>query len=274
MTEPTPCPLRQDLERYSLGRLAEGEADAHDRHVGGCPRCLATLRELTCRPDALVEALRTGPSLVEDADERQEVADLIDRLKGLSASTAAASPDTGATADESYDFLAPPQAADQFEAMSQPPDTGLTHDVVCAQLALAKKIRLQKTKARRAWCVGCRACHRSARSTLSELRRLSYPGLRPGRPPTSPARRCRKPSGRSSTAGRPTRLPTRPMACRGNRSRRQPSLNCWTGSPPTTCTASGRPARRSGRKYCEPTGTRNTRSRAPRVDQHGPAGRA
>src|SRR5262245_29693202 len=84
MSESAPCPSRQDLERYTLGQVAEAEAKHLEAPLQDCPRCVAGLNDL--HPgDTLADALRSNSSLVEAA-EQEDVTDLIARLKDLSKS--------------------------------------------------------------------------------------------------------------------------------------------------------------------------------------------
>src|SRR5262249_53431159 len=50
------CPPVEDLQRFSLGQMSEAEAEDLERHLAGCPRCVARVQ--TVQPhDRLLDAV-------------------------------------------------------------------------------------------------------------------------------------------------------------------------------------------------------------------------
>jgi TolB-like protein len=110
------CPDRQELREFTLGRIADLEADQLEQHLSGCRRCLQTIETLG-DDDMLTQLLRSPATVAERPGNEKTVLDLIQRLKGLrsqAAKTAGVADDTpfpgqaGAGA-ATYDFLAPAQ---------------------------------------------------------------------------------------------------------------------------------------------------------------------
>src|SRR5262249_20538223 len=57
MVQPTPCPGRQQLAQFLLGRLAEPETDSLGIHLLDCPHCQVVATNLEAE-DTLVKAMR------------------------------------------------------------------------------------------------------------------------------------------------------------------------------------------------------------------------
>ena len=77
------CPPVEDLQRFLIGQLSDTEANALERHLGGCPQCLKTVEQLT-PDDALVEVVTTlahGQTTVPEEPDADLVAALV-RLHG------------------------------------------------------------------------------------------------------------------------------------------------------------------------------------------------
>jgi serine/threonine protein kinase len=78
MSSASPCPDRPALWKYLLAEVGEDEAETLEAHLLECQVCCSIARSMSPR-DTLVEALRQGPTLAEDA-EGDLVAALLGRL--------------------------------------------------------------------------------------------------------------------------------------------------------------------------------------------------
>ena len=67
MSSASPCPDRPALCKYLLAELGEGEAETLEAHLLECQACCTVARSLSPR-DTLVDALRGGPTLPDDAE--------------------------------------------------------------------------------------------------------------------------------------------------------------------------------------------------------------
>jgi WD40 repeat protein/serine/threonine protein kinase len=76
------CPTRADLERLLLGTVPAPEAEQLERHLAGCPRCLAVVRDLHVA-DPLTEAVQKAPTELAIAFEEALVPYLIERMSAL-----------------------------------------------------------------------------------------------------------------------------------------------------------------------------------------------
>ncbi len=110
---PGPCPSADDLERLSLGQLAEADVDRLAGHLEGCSRCLAVLRAVPAE-DPLVRVLQAARGTTPEAPD-EAVTRLIERLREQPPVTAAGAetPSPGGTA-ELYAFLAPAEGPDEI----------------------------------------------------------------------------------------------------------------------------------------------------------------
>ena len=132
MAEVMECPDAKTLECFWLGKMALDEVEAWAEHLSSCLRCAAGLQGLT-PSDALIDTL---PNLAANgatawqASTAAELTDLIDRLKGLShlagqqletqflgaapgpleSQQADRAEASSGAAEETFDFLAPPQS--------------------------------------------------------------------------------------------------------------------------------------------------------------------
>jgi serine/threonine protein kinase/Leucine-rich repeat (LRR) protein len=109
------CPHLDTLRQLMLGQLPLPQSENLARHLEDCLHCIAAVRTLTTE-DTLLETIRAGNTKV-NAPERAAVQRLIDRLLQLGSSSAidATATSSGTSASsERYDFLAPPQGADEL----------------------------------------------------------------------------------------------------------------------------------------------------------------
>src|SRR5437763_1037294 len=81
MANAPPCPKRDDLQRFLVGRLPEADSRRLQQHLAGCASCLDTLRQLEAK-DPLVEAMRVQGNAAERSEE-DVVAGLVEYLGGL-----------------------------------------------------------------------------------------------------------------------------------------------------------------------------------------------
>jgi hypothetical protein len=104
------CPDRETLERFVLGQFPPEAVERLGHHVEQCARCVGTIQAMTAR-DSLLEAMRSRPTLSLDAASPM-VESLMARLCDFSGSDVASTgaDDQAELAEESYDFLAPPEA--------------------------------------------------------------------------------------------------------------------------------------------------------------------
>jgi WD40 repeat protein/serine/threonine protein kinase len=124
MVGTSPCPGREDWQRFLLGQLAEGETATLEQHLSGCGNCLGTVQALRPR-DAFVETVRVGGKAGGAPTDEADPA-LIERLcrmggqsrgeetpSGEGAADTPPPPRPGSPAREEtgepYDFLAPPR---------------------------------------------------------------------------------------------------------------------------------------------------------------------
>jgi Leucine-rich repeat (LRR) protein len=122
MTDFTPCPERDDLERLLLGRVPEAQAEVLEGHLSACGRCLQTARTLRAE-DPLVAAIRAGARATDvpagEADEAliallDCLPQVVGREEWAGPTPALAGTDTPRPAEphsgeEVYGVLAPPQ---------------------------------------------------------------------------------------------------------------------------------------------------------------------
>src|SRR5947209_7378510 len=77
-----PCPPDEDLQRFLVGQLSESEGECLERHLAGCPRCLAALQRLQpCDRllDVVATVARGAPAPEEQVD--QELLSSLYRLR-------------------------------------------------------------------------------------------------------------------------------------------------------------------------------------------------
>jgi serine/threonine protein kinase len=123
MRKTSPCPDRDALQQLVLGKVAEPEARRLEGHLRACPNCQATLPELDAG-DPLVQSLRQGRGVAAALPQAELLECLMRRLRelrtrdepsGLPPATSLVAADTAADPEEEpYDFLAPPEAADEI----------------------------------------------------------------------------------------------------------------------------------------------------------------
>jgi Leucine-rich repeat (LRR) protein/tRNA A-37 threonylcarbamoyl transferase component Bud32 len=114
------CPDRDVLERLMLGRIAGPEGEQLAQHLEGCERCAAAALTLGAE-DTLTEATR-GRSTAEGAPDADVVRGLVESLRRLGPPAAAGqttadetpNPEHADAGEQTYDFLAPPQAPDEI----------------------------------------------------------------------------------------------------------------------------------------------------------------
>jgi eukaryotic-like serine/threonine-protein kinase len=115
MASTGPCPDDQALLRFALGLGSEEEAEPWERHLAGCPNCLARLSKLRAE-DQFVEALHAQAEGTEPADPA--VATLMRRLGNLPApaglASAATLPPSDSLDAEVLRVLGPAQAPDEI----------------------------------------------------------------------------------------------------------------------------------------------------------------
>ena len=122
------CPERDRLQLYLFGRLDDAGVAAIEEHCSWCGSCAESLERLT-EGDVLVFAMRRGTK-ERECSEEDEVAALIDRLRCSPPVVIGSSPASDTTlwngegtapppeweepTEQGFEFLAPPQAADEL----------------------------------------------------------------------------------------------------------------------------------------------------------------
>ncbi len=119
----TSCPQADDLQRFLLGQVSEGQAWHVEEHLRRCGACLDFLNTLRAE-DPLTAAFRRQGRGTARVPAGERVEGLMHRLRGLPVSRGPVlvegstdpAPDTppGEVPPEVYDFLAPPQAPDEL----------------------------------------------------------------------------------------------------------------------------------------------------------------
>ncbi len=104
------CPGRDELQQLLVGQVPSPRAEQLTDHLAECPRCDEAARMLTAE-DPLLQTLRHPPE--ENEVERTIVANLIQRLRGLSSLGAEGTPPP-ADPEDGRDFLEPPAAPDEI----------------------------------------------------------------------------------------------------------------------------------------------------------------
>jgi serine/threonine protein kinase len=128
MADASPCPPAEDLHRFLLGQLSDTEAERLERHLDGCPRCLAALE--SDRPnDRLLDVVtavghspapadEVEPALLASLDRLRENATLTPDTPFTVSQADTPPPPRGpvpaADAGETYEFLAPPGEPDEL----------------------------------------------------------------------------------------------------------------------------------------------------------------
>ncbi|HTU19425.1 MAG TPA: WD40 repeat domain-containing serine/threonine-protein kinase, partial [Gemmataceae bacterium] len=110
------CPDGEELRQLASGTLAPVSAEPVLHHLRQCRSCLSALEGMPIE-DTLIEALQTWGDRARDGD-KAAVAGLIQRLKklvvGPAADPEATAADAPATRANVFDFLSPPQGADEI----------------------------------------------------------------------------------------------------------------------------------------------------------------
>ncbi|MBI3468429.1 MAG: protein kinase [Planctomycetes bacterium] len=82
MPEPKSCPSPDDLRRFLLGQVDEGDAARIQDHLAGCPRCLESMGNLKT-DDTLLAAMQAQTSAAHSDPDQAVVERLMDKLLGL-----------------------------------------------------------------------------------------------------------------------------------------------------------------------------------------------
>jgi serine/threonine protein kinase/Leucine-rich repeat (LRR) protein len=111
------CPGRAVLEQLQDGKVPFPEVESLARHLEECESCIRIFQSLT-RKDTLSEMLRgPGTAPFKESDTLTSLMARLRRLRSPGPATAAGAgtrDPASAAVIESYDFLAPPQAADEI----------------------------------------------------------------------------------------------------------------------------------------------------------------
>ncbi|MFO1094170.1 MAG: serine/threonine-protein kinase [Planctomycetaceae bacterium] len=86
MSSDTLCPDPVRIRQFVVGDLPEAEVDAICEHVTSCPACTMILRNLPHVSTLLDDVSARPDAWAPDADDREAIEELIERLKALSSS--------------------------------------------------------------------------------------------------------------------------------------------------------------------------------------------